>query len=86
MKRILSIVIIVCALLTSCNDEPSLQKYFVEKTENKNLEIWLERKKAGHMKNIFQVNVTHTITCGMKCLIIMYMMIMVVIMKDMAVI
>jgi len=36
MKRILSIVIIVCALLTSCNDEPSLQKYFVEKTENKN--------------------------------------------------
>ena len=36
MKRILSIVIIVCALVTSCNDEPSLQKYFVEKTENKN--------------------------------------------------
>ena len=36
MKRILSLLIIVSALFSSCNDEPSLQKYFVEKTENKN--------------------------------------------------
>lgn len=36
MKRILSLAIIVSALFSSCNDEPSLQKYFVEKTENKN--------------------------------------------------
>ena len=36
MKRILSLLIIVSALFSSCNNEPSLQKYFVEKTENKN--------------------------------------------------
>ncbi len=36
MKRILSLIIIASTLLSSCNDEPSLQKYFVEKTENKN--------------------------------------------------
>jgi len=36
MKRILSLVIIVSVLFSGCNDEPSLQKYFVEKTENKN--------------------------------------------------
>ena len=36
MKRILSIVIIVSALFSSCNNDPSLQKYFVEKSENKN--------------------------------------------------
>ena len=36
MKRIFSLLIIASTLLSSCNDEPSLQKYFVEKTENKN--------------------------------------------------
>lgn len=36
MKRILGLLIVVSALFSSCNDEPSLQKYFVEKTENKN--------------------------------------------------
>jgi hypothetical protein len=36
MKRILSLIFIASTLLSSCNDEPSLQKYFVEKTENKN--------------------------------------------------
>ena len=36
MKRILGLLIAVSALFSSCNDEPSLQKYFVEKTENKN--------------------------------------------------
>jgi hypothetical protein len=36
MKRILSLLIIVSTFFSSCNDEPSLQKYFVEKTENKN--------------------------------------------------
>jgi len=36
MKRILSLIIIASTLLSSCNDEPSLQKYFVEKSENKN--------------------------------------------------
>lgn len=36
MKGIKRLLIIVTALLTSCNKEPSLQKYFVEKTENKN--------------------------------------------------
>lgn len=36
MKRILSLFFIASTLLSSCNDEPSLQKYFVEKTENKN--------------------------------------------------
>ena len=36
MNRILSLLIIASALFSSCNNEPSLQKYFVEKTENKN--------------------------------------------------
>ena len=36
MNRILSFLIIASALFSSCNNEPSLQKYFVEKTENKN--------------------------------------------------
>jgi ribonuclease BN (tRNA processing enzyme) len=36
MKRILSLLIILSTFFSSCNDEPSLQKYFVEKTENKN--------------------------------------------------
>ena len=36
MKSIYSLVIIGIFLLSSCNNEPSLQKYFVENTENKN--------------------------------------------------
>lgn len=36
MKTIFTCVILLCLGLTSCNSEPSLQKYFVENTENKN--------------------------------------------------
>ena len=36
MKYIYSFAIIGSFLLTSCNNEPTLQKYFVENTENKN--------------------------------------------------
>ncbi len=36
MKRILGLLIVVSALFSSCNNEPSLQKYFVKNTENKN--------------------------------------------------
>jgi hypothetical protein len=36
VKYIYSLVIIGIFLLSSCNNEPSLQKYFVENTENKN--------------------------------------------------
>lgn len=36
MKRILGLLIVVSTLFSSCNNEPSLQKYFVENTENKN--------------------------------------------------
>ena len=36
MKQIYSIVFLLSLLLISCNSEPSLQKYFVENTENKN--------------------------------------------------
>ena len=36
MKRILCLAIMTSILLASCNNEPSLQKYYVEKTENKN--------------------------------------------------
>lgn len=35
MKRLYIITVICSLLLASCNSEPSLQKYFVEKTENK---------------------------------------------------
>jgi hypothetical protein len=36
MKRLYSIALIASLFLTGCNSGPSLQKYFVEKTENKN--------------------------------------------------
>ena len=36
MKYIYSLAFIGIALLSSCNNEPTLQKYFVESTENKN--------------------------------------------------
>jgi hypothetical protein len=36
MKYIYSLAIIGSLLLSSCNNEPTLQKYFVENTENKN--------------------------------------------------
>jgi phage repressor protein C with HTH and peptisase S24 domain len=36
MKAIVGLAIFLCLWLTSCNSEPSLQKYFVENTENKN--------------------------------------------------
>ncbi|MGL2994979.1 DUF4252 domain-containing protein [Flavobacterium sp. TSSA_36] len=36
MKAIVGLAIILCLWLSSCNSEPSLQKYFVENTENKN--------------------------------------------------
>lgn len=35
MKKIYFIALICSLFLASCNSEPSLQKYFVEKTENK---------------------------------------------------
>ncbi len=35
--RLICIFLAICSLiLISCNSEPSLQKYFVENTENKN--------------------------------------------------
>ena len=36
MKSIYGIALVFSFLLVSCNSEPSLQKYFVENTENKN--------------------------------------------------
>ena len=36
MKRIYIIAVICSLFLTGCNNEPTLQKYFVENTENKN--------------------------------------------------
>lgn len=36
MKRIYIIAVIGSLFLTGCNNEPTLQKYFVENTENKN--------------------------------------------------
>ena len=36
MKGIYSIVLFFCLFLFSCNSEPTLQKYFVANTENKN--------------------------------------------------
>lgn len=36
MKYIYSLALIVSILLSSCNNEPTLQKYFVENTDNKN--------------------------------------------------
>lgn len=36
MKNIFSFAVFFCLFLASCNSEPTLQKYFVENTENKN--------------------------------------------------
>ena len=35
MKAVVGLAIFLCLWLTSCNSEPSLQKYFVENPENK---------------------------------------------------
>lgn len=35
MKRVYSITVLCSLFLVSCNNEPTLQKYFVENTENK---------------------------------------------------
>ncbi len=35
MKRIYSLALLACLVLMGCNSEPTLQKYFVEHTENK---------------------------------------------------
>jgi hypothetical protein len=39
MIRIFFLSVIASFLFSSCNNEPSLQKYFVEKTENKNFVV-----------------------------------------------
>ena len=36
MKAVVGLAIFLCLWLSSCTSEPSLQKYFVENTENKN--------------------------------------------------
>ena len=36
MKKIYSIAVLFCLFLMSCNSEPTLQKYFVANSENKN--------------------------------------------------
>lgn len=36
MKRIIFLLVFVSSFLSGCNEKPSLQKYFVENTENKN--------------------------------------------------
>jgi PBP1b-binding outer membrane lipoprotein LpoB len=36
MKTVYGIALLLSLFLSSCNSEPSLQKYFVENTENKN--------------------------------------------------
>ena len=36
MKAVVGLAIFLCLWLSGCNSEPSLQKYFVENTENKN--------------------------------------------------
>ena len=36
MKTVYGLALMLSLLLVSCNSEPTLQKYFVENTENKN--------------------------------------------------
>jgi hypothetical protein len=63
MKRILCLSVIVSSLFLSCNNEPSLQKYFVEKTENKN---FIALDLATNMLNIDSSKLTSEENAALK--------------------
>ena len=63
MKRILGLLIVVSALFSSCNDEPSLQKYFVENTENKN---FIALDLSPKMLNIDSLKLTSEENAALK--------------------
>ena len=63
MKRILGLLIVVSTLFSSCNDEPSLQKYFVENTENKN---FIALDLSPKMLNIDSLKLTSEENAALK--------------------
>ena len=63
MKRILGLLIVVSALFSSCNNEPSLQKYFVENTENKN---FVALDLSPKMLNIDRLKLTSEENAALK--------------------
>jgi len=63
MKRIFFLVVIVSFLFSSCNNEPSLQKYFVEKTDNKNFVVL---DLSPKMLNIDSIKLTSEENAALK--------------------
>jgi hypothetical protein len=63
MKRIFFLVAIVSFLISSCNNEPSLQKYFVEKTDNKNFVVL---DLSPKMLNIDSIKLTSEENAALK--------------------
>jgi hypothetical protein len=63
MKRIFFLIAIVSFLFSSCNNEPSLQKYFVEKTDNKNFVVL---DLSPKMLNIDSIKLTSEENAALK--------------------
>jgi len=63
MKRIFFLIAIVSFLISSCNNEPSLQKYFVEKTDNKNFVVL---DLSPKMLNIDSIKLTSEENAALK--------------------
>ena len=63
MKRIFFLMAIVSFLISSCNNEPSLQKYFVEKTDNKNFVVL---DLSPKMLNIDSIKLTSEENAALK--------------------
>ena len=55
MKNFFSTALLFCLFLLSCNSEPTLQKYFVENTENKN---FMAFDVSSNILNVDKANLT----------------------------
>ena len=55
MKKIFPLVLFLFLFFVSCNSEPTLQKYFVENTENKN---FMAFDVSSNILNVDKANLT----------------------------
>lgn len=63
MKRIIFLLVFVSSFLSGCNEKPSLQKYFVENTENKN---FLVLDLSSKMLNLDSLKLTSEENTALK--------------------
>lgn len=63
MKRIIFLLVFVSSFFSGCNEKPSLQKYFVENTENKN---FLVLDLSSKMLNLDSLKLTSEENTALK--------------------